>query len=68
MIRMHQGEFQNSIHGQSYDHLQVPHVIYMLQTPQTLFRVLKDYATRPSQRVPKGALRAIAKLNIYPNI
>ena len=58
MIRMHRGEFQNSIHGQSYDHLKVLHAIYMLQTPQTLFQVLKDYATRPSQRVPKGALHA----------
>ena len=43
MIRMHRGEFQNSIHGQSYDHLKVLHAIYMLQTPQTLFRVLKDF-------------------------
>ena len=61
MIKMHRGEFQNSIHGQSYDHLKVLHAPYILQTPQTLFWVLKDYATRPSQRVPKGALRAMIK-------
>ena len=41
-----------------------PHVIYMLQTPQTPFRVLKDYATCPSQRAPKGALHAMDQTRI----
>ena len=54
-MRIHEEDLQKL----SYDLWKVPHVICMLQTPLTPFRVLKDYATRPSQRVPKGALHAM---------
>ena len=54
MIKIHREKFQNSMRGQSYDHLEVLYITYMLRTPETLFRVLKDYATRPSQMAPRG--------------
>ena len=53
MIRIHRAESQNSIPSQSYDHLKVPEVIYLLGTPLTPLRLPRNYATRP-QRVQKG--------------
>ena len=64
MVRTHFKDLQTLTCGQSYDRFKAPHVVYMLQTPQTPFRVLKDYATCPSQRAPKGALHAMDQTRI----
>ena len=64
MVRIHFKDLQTLTCGQSYDRFKAPHVVYMLQTPQTPFRVLKDYATCPSQRAPKGALHAMDQTRI----
>ena len=64
MVRIHFKDLQTLICGQSYNRFKAPHVIYMLQTPRTPFRVLKDYATCPSQRAPKGALHAMEQTRI----
>ena len=53
MIRIHQDDLSQSADGQSYGHLKVPHVTYMLGTPQIHFRLHKEYASRP-QRALKG--------------
>ena len=64
MVRIHFKDLQTLTCGQSYDRFKAPHVVYMLQTPQTPFRVLKDHATCPSQRAPKGALHAMDQTRI----